>query len=254
MKFRPCIDIHNGKVKQIVGASLRDAGDFAEENFSSDRPARWFADYFEGFGLSGGHVILLNGKDSAYYQETKREALSVLQAYPGKWQLGGGVTLENAEEYLSVGASHVIVTSYIFHDGRVDEERLSGLVGRIGPERLVLDVSCKRRGERYFLVTDRWQVMTEIEVGSALLERLSPFCGEFLIHAADAEGKRKGIEETLARRLGSFAGRPVTYAGGISAKADIERLRELGEGRLDYTVGSALSVFGGGLELKEILD
>ena len=124
MKFRPCIDIHNGKVKQIVGSSLSDADQSAAENFVSDRDAACFARLFRDGGLDGGHVILLNKKDSPYYAETKRQAFLALSAYPGGLMAGGGITPANAEEFLLAGASAVIVTSYVFRDGRIDRERL----------------------------------------------------------------------------------------------------------------------------------
>ena len=174
MKLRPCIDIHNGTVKQIVGESLKDSGDTAKENFAADHDAVFFADYFAGCGLSGGHIILLNAKDSPYFERTKQQALSVLKAYPGKWQLGGGVNADNAAEYIRQGASHVIVTSFVFHDGMTDMERLNAVADQVGKEHLVLDLSCKKRGDSYYLATERWQTLTDIPVDLTLMERLAP--------------------------------------------------------------------------------
>lgn len=253
MRFRPCIDIHNGKVKQIVGASLKDAGDQAAENFVSDKSAADFAKLYEKYGLKGGHVILLNGKESGYYGETKKEALSALSAYPGGLQAGGGITADNAAEFLRAGASHVIVTSYVFQGGEIRKENLERLVRAVGRQRLVLDVSCRRRGDGYYIVTDRWQRETDIQVTPDLLDKLSAFCDEFLIHAVDVEGKRGGIEEILVEELAGWRGIPVTYAGGVRDLEDLRRMREAGRGRIDVTIGSALSIFGGTLDFESVV-
>lgn len=251
MRFRPCIDIHNGKVKQIVGSSLKDAGNLAAENFISDQDAAYFAKLYQKYGLRGGHVILLNGKDSSFYEETKRQALSALSAYPDGLQAGGGITAENAAEFLEAGASHVIVTSYVFQGGQILFENLEKLVRVTGKEHLVLDLSCKKRTEGYYIVTDRWQKETDIKITRDLFERLSGFCDEFLIHAVDVEGKREGMEEELLRELAKWQGNPVTYAGGVRSMEDLKRLKEIGAGRIDVTVGSALSLFGGTLDFEE---
>ena len=235
MRFRPCIDIHNGKVKQIVGASLRDAGDEAAENFISDRSAADFAGLYRKYGLKGGHVILLNGKESGFYEETKKQAFSALVAYPGGLQAGGGITAENAAQFLEAGASHVIVTSYVFQGGQILEEHLKKLVKAVGKEHLVLDVSCRRKADGYYIVTDRWQKETDIRVTPSLLEKLSISCDEFLVHAVDVEGKKNGIEEELVRELAVWQGIPVTYAGGVRDPEDLKKLRETGKGRIDVT-------------------
>lgn len=253
MKFRPCIDIHNGKVKQIVGTSLKDTGDRAAENFVSEKSAADYARLYQDYGLRGGHVILLNGKDSSFYEETKRQALLALSAYPGGLQAGGGITAENAAPFLEAGASHVIVTSYVFQGGQILEENLKKMVDAVGKRHLVLDVSCKKRGGSYYIVTDRWQKETQIEVTCALLESLSAFCDEFLIHAVDVEGKRSGMEEDLLKILAAWQGIPITYAGGVRSLEDMKRLREIGKGRIDVTIGSALSVFGGTLDFEEVV-
>ena len=253
MKFRPCIDIHNGKVKQIVGGSLRDQGDQAEENFAADQGADYFAEMYKKDGLKGGHVILLNPASSEYYGQTKKQALKALHAYPGGLQVGGGITPENAGDYLNAGASHVIVTSYVFREGRIDYDRLERLVYAVGRERLVLDVSCKRVGEKYLVVTDRWQKLTEEIVNEALLEKLSAYCGEFLIHAVDVEGKARGIEQDLVKNLGGYTGNPVTYAGGVHSMEDLLLLKELGRNRMNVTIGSALDLFGGSMKWKDVL-
>lgn len=253
MEFRPCIDIHNGKVKQIVGGSLKDEADAARENFVSGQDAAFFAGLYKRMGIRGGHVILLNPKDSSYYEETRRQALEALRAYPGGLQVGGGITPENAAEFLSAGASHVIVTSYVFREGRIDFERLSKLRDCVGAEHLVLDVSCKRKAQGYVVVTDRWQKETEELVTEELLERLSGYCDEFLVHAVDVEGKAEGIEKELVSLLGSWGEKPVTYAGGVHDFEDLRLLKSLGRGKVNVTVGSALDIFGGSMELKEVV-
>lgn len=254
MEFRPCIDIHNGKVKQIVGGSLRDEGSAAAENFVAEQDAAFFAGLYRDAGLRGGHIILLNPVGSEYYEATKRQALSALSTYPGGMQIGGGITEENAEEFLEAGASHVIVTSYVFQNGRIHYERLQKLLERVGRERLVLDLSCKKVGDCYRIVTDRWQKVTEEVVNEALLDRLASYCDEFLIHAVDVEGKAQGIEQEVVSLLGNWGKLPITYAGGVHNYRDLELLQELGRNRLNVTVGSALDLFGGEMEWKKILE
>ena len=254
MEFRPCIDIHNGKVKQIVGGSLRDEGSAAAENFVAEQDAAFFAGLYRDAGLRGGHIILLNPVGSEYYEATKRQALSALSTYPGGMQIGGGITEENAEEFLEAGASHVIVTSYVFQNGRIHYERLQKLLERVGRERLVLDLSCKKVEDCYRIVTDRWQKVTEEVVNEALLDRLASYCDEFLIHAVDVEGKAQGIEQEVVRLLGNWGKLPITYAGGVHNYRDLELLQELGRNRLNVTVGSALDLFGGEMEWKKILE
>jgi len=236
--FRPCIDLHEGKVKQIVGGTLQDGGAGLRTNFVADRPASWYAALYRQDGLTGGHVIQLGPGNEA----AAREALA---AYPGGLQLGGGVNAQNARGWLEAGASHVIVTSYVFHEGRVDEERLAALVKAVGRERLVLDLSCRKKGEAYYIVTDRWQKWTQEQLGPALMERLAGSCAEFLVHAVDVEGLCRGIDEELVVALSRWSPVPVTYAGGAKSLADLERVTELSHGRVDLTIGSALDIFGG---------
>ena len=253
MKFRPCIDIHNGKVKQIVGGSLRDEGDAARENFVAEQDAGFYARFYQKDEVRGGHIILLNPVTSPYYEETKRQAMLALSEYPGGLQLGGGVNETNAAEFLRAGASHVIVTSYVFRDGQIHYENLEKLVKETGRERLVLDLSCRRKGDGYYIVTDRWQKFTDVKVEEKTLNELSSYCDEFLIHAADVEGKSAGIEQELAVMLGRWKGIPMTYAGGVGCYEDLEQLRVLGQNHLDVTVGSALDLFGGPLSYEKIL-
>ena len=253
MEFRPCIDIHNGKVKQIVGGSLRDAGNRAEENFVAQQDAAYFAGLYRNAGLKGGHIILLNAQDSDYYEASRQQAFSALKACPGGLQVGGGITPDNAEEYLRAGASHVIVTSYVFQNGRIHYDRLRKMTEAVGKEHLVLDVSCRKTEKGYRVVTDRWQKMTDEKMDPGLLDRLSGYCDEFLIHAVDVEGKAGGIEQELAAMLGQWGKKPVTYAGGVHSYDDLEQLREYGRNCLNVTIGSALDLFGGVMEWKKVV-
>ena len=253
MRFRPCIDIHNGKVKQIVGGSLQDEGDCARENFASDREAADFARLYQKDGLTGGHVILLNPESSPYYPEARRQALSALAAYPGGLQAGGGITAENAGEYLDAGASHVIVTSYIFRDGQIRWENLERLRQTVGKERIVIDVSCRKREDAYYIVTDRWQKFTDVKLTEAILEKLGRSCDEFLVHGVDVEGKASGVEKELIRMLGDWEGIPVTYAGGVGSMEDLETIKEIGRGGVDVTIGSALDLFGGCIPYQNVV-
>ena len=236
--FRPCIDLHEGKVKQIVGGTLSDSGAGLRTNFVSERPASWYAELYKKDGLKGGHVIQLGaGNESA--------ARAALAAFPGGLHLGGGVNLDNARGWLDAGASHVIVTSWVFRDGQLDFDRVRALVAAIGKERLVLDLSCRVRDGKYWVVTDRWQKFTEFEVNRHELERLAAFCDEFLIHAADVEGLCGGVDLELVQRLTNDSPIPTTYAGGARSDLDLEEVTRVGGGKIDLTIGSALDIFGG---------
>jgi phosphoribosylformimino-5-aminoimidazole carboxamide ribotide isomerase len=239
MKFRPCIDLHSGRVKQIVGSTLSDQDTASlRTNFASDQPASHFAEMYKRDGLTGGHVIMLGpGNENA-----AREAL---EAYPGGLQIGGGITAENAVKWLDYGAEAVIVTSYVFKDGRIYHERLEELLAEVGRERIVLDLSCRKRGSDYFVVTDRWQKFTEVKISRLSLDFFAGYGFEFLIHAVDVEGKCNGIEEELVRLLGEWSPIPTTYAGGVRSLSDLYTIRNLGQDKLDATIGSALDIFGG---------
>jgi phosphoribosylformimino-5-aminoimidazole carboxamide ribotide isomerase len=237
-KFRPCIDLHEGKVKQIVGGTLRDDGPGPRVNFTASAGAGEFAAKFRGDGLTGGHVIKLGpGNDAA--------AKEALAAWPGGMQIGGGIDAGNAGAWLAAGASHVIVTSWLFPAARFDEARAQALADEIGPQRLVIDLSCRRTPRGWTVAMDRWQTLTDLELTPAALDRLAPWCDEFLIHAADVEGLCGGIDGELVAMLGSWGGRPITYAGGAASLADVEKVAALSGGKVDVTVGSALDLFGG---------
>lgn len=253
MEFRPCIDIHNGKVKQIVGGSLRDEGNQAKENFVAEQDAAYFAEFYKKDKIRGGHIILLNPSDSSYYKETKRQALLALHTYPGGMQVGGGIHAENAKEFIEAGASHVIVTSYVFKDGKVNYNNLEKILAAVGKEHLVLDLSCRKKDGDYYIVTDRWQKFTEEKITPELLDKLKEYADEFLVHAVDVEGKASGIEVPLAEMLGDWGRIPITYAGGVGSFEDLKQLKEYGKGRLNVTIGSALDLFGGRMAYKEVL-
>jgi len=248
MKFRPCIDLHQGSVKQIVGGTLTDnPTDSLVVNFTSQKSPGWYAKKYQNDALDGGHVIRLGpGNDQA--------AVEALAGWPGGMQLGGGINAENARYWLDKGAEKVIVTSYVFKDGQIHEERLRELSNLVGASSLVLDLSCRKKGDHYWIVTDRWQKFTSVEISSAQLDFFSTFCSEFLIHAVDVEGKSRGIEENLVRRLGEWAKIPITYAGGVHSWEDTNLIETLGGGKIDFTVGSALDLFGGdGLKYNELV-
>jgi phosphoribosylformimino-5-aminoimidazole carboxamide ribotide isomerase len=236
--FRPCIDLHDGKVKQIVGGSLTNDPQSLRTNFVSDRPSEWFAELFKKDGLRDGHVIMLGpGNEAA--------ARSALGAFPGGLHVGGGINPSNATGFLEAGASHVIVTSWIFREGRLDAARLKEMVQAVGRERLVLDLSCRRRDRKYFVVTDRWQTFTNFELGADALGELGRSCAEFLIHAADVEGLRLGMDMELVEKLAQWTPIPATYAGGANSLRDLDEVSRLGRGKIDLTIGSALDIFGG---------
>ncbi len=247
MRFRPCIDLREGSVVQIVGGSIND--DDATglvTNFQTVRPAVFYAQMYKADGLTGGHVIALGPGNT-------EATLSALKAYPGGLQSGGGVTPENAKTYLDAGASHVIVTSYVFDDGRMDTQRLEKLLEVVGKDSLVLDLSCRKRGDDYWIVTDRWQKFTEVKVNRQTLEQLAGSCDEFLVHGVDVEGKLAGIETELVEMLGNYSPIPVTYAGGATSLGDLDLVKKLGQGRVDLTIGSALDIFGGDVPYCDVV-
>jgi phosphoribosylformimino-5-aminoimidazole carboxamide ribotide isomerase len=244
--FRPCIDLHEGKVKQIVGGTL--GGEELRTNFVSERSSAWFAELYRRDGLKGGHVIMLGpGNENA--------ALAALAAYPAGLQVGGGISIDNARIYLDAGASHVIVTSSIFREGRIEWERLERLAQRIGMDRLVIDLSCRKRDGHYFVVTDRWTNFTDTVLSLETLEKFSTFCAEFLIHAVDVEGLCRGIDQELVRRLAEWSPIPTTYAGGAKSLEDLRDVARISHGRIDLTIGSALDIFGGrGVKYEECVE
>lgn len=247
MRLRPCIDIHSGRVKQIVGGSLSDKGEGLIENFVSDKPSSYYAELFKKDNLPGGHVIMLGSGNT----ET---ALEALRAYPNGLQVGGGINVDNAKFYLDNGASHVIVTSYVFKDGEINWENLNKIVEAIGKQKLVLDLSCRKKNGKYYVVTDRWQKYTNFEVNKDNIAELEIYCDEFLVHAVDVEGQCRGIQEDLVEALGNWVTIPTTYAGGVHSFEDMEAIKRLGQNKIDVTIGSALDIFGGSLSYREIVE
>ena len=247
-RFRPCIDLHQGQVKQIVGGTLRDDGAGPQENFVSDRPASWFAQTFRADELAGGHVIQLGPGNEA----AARDALA---AWPGGLQLGGGITPANAASWLDAGASHVIVTSALFDaGGKFLADALTALERAIGADKLVIDLSCRRTPAGWTVAMNRWQTLTDLHVTPATLDRLAPHCAEFLIHAADVEGLCGGIDAELVALLGLWGKIPLTYAGGAATLDDLRLVESAGRDRVDVTVGSALDLFGGtGLRYADLV-
>ncbi len=256
MQFRPCIDIHNGKVKQIVGDTLSDLGKdngSPKENFVADKGADYYASLYKRDGLSGGHIINLNKKGTTEYKASEEEAIKALAAFPNGMQYGGGVNHENAKKFIDAGASHVIVTSYVFNDGRVDYDALKTISNTVGREHLVLDLSCTRIDDKYVIVTDRWQKVSKEIITYNFLDKLANYCDEFLIHAADVEGRQKGIDRDLVGLLAGYKKVPITYAGGVSDYSDIELISYLSDNNMDFTVGSCLDLFGGSLSYERIV-
>ena len=246
MKFRPCIDIHQGKVKQIVGETLQPDSSRVVENFVSTHSPGYFASMYREDGLTGGHIIMLGAGNEQAAEEA-------LRAYPGGLQIGGGINADNAGRFLELGASHVIVTSYIFQDGKLHWDHLETIVSKIGKERLVIDLSCKERDGKYVVVTNQWRTFSDVEVNAANIAALEAYCDEFLIHAVDVEGKREGVQEKLAAQLAEWTTIPTTYAGGARSIEDLERFREITGGKLDITIGSALDIFGGTLPYRDVV-
>jgi phosphoribosylformimino-5-aminoimidazole carboxamide ribotide isomerase len=248
MRFRPCIDLREGRVVQIIGSSLVDKNsETLKTNFETDRSPEEFAKMYKEDNLTGGHVISLgSGNEEA--------ALSALQTFPGGFHIGGGITPQNAITYLDAGASHVIVTSYVFSNGRIDMEKLKLLQETVGKNRLVLDLSCRKKGPDFWIVTDRWQKFTNEIINPEILSQLADHCDEFLVHGVDVEGKMEGIQTELIGILGKYSPLPVTYAGGVKALSDLNLVKEVGSNRVDLTIGSALDIFGGTVPYRSVVE
>jgi len=245
-RFRPCIDLHDGKVKQIVGGTLSDGGPAPATNFVAGEPPEFFAELYRRDGLSGGHVIQLGPGN-------RDAALRALRAWRGGFHLGGGVNAENAADWLEAGAGKVIVTSYVFADGELKLENLERLRAAVGREHLVLDLSCRPFDGEYFVMTDRWQKRSAVKISRETFEFLDRYASEYLVHAVAAEGLRQGVDRELLRLLADTVNLPCVYAGGIASTADVDLVDAVGAGRIDYTVGSALDIFGGDLPYRELV-
>lgn len=251
MEFRPCIDIHDGYVKQIVGSTLSDNG--VSENFVSNKDSAYYAELYKKNNLKGGHAIILNKIGTDEYEASKAEALKAFRTFPGGLQIGGGVTDKNAKEFIDNGASHVIVTSFLFENDELSFDRMKALKDAVGKEHVVFDLSCKKVGDEYYITTNRWQTITKTVMNCELLSKLEDYCDEYLIHAVDVEGKSNGPEQDILKELSNYSGNAVTYAGGIHSYEDIELIRTMSEGKINFTIGSALDLFGGKLEFEKII-
>jgi len=248
VKFRPCIDLRKGRVVQIIGGTLNDSdNERPVTNFETEKSPAQYADMYRRDKLTGGHVISLGPGNT-------QSALSALNAYPQGLQIGGGITPENAKPFLNAGASHVIVTSYVFSNGKIDLAKLTALVRCVGRENLVLDLSCRQREGTFWIVTDRWQKFTDVAVTPKTIIDLAASCDEFLVHGVDVEGMMQGIQTDLVKLLGQYAPIPVTYAGGASHFSDLETVKEVGQNRVDLTIGSALDIFGGSISYRDVVD
>ncbi|KAG2141700.1 Phosphoribosylformimino-5-aminoimidazole carboxamide ribotide isomerase [Suillus bovinus] len=246
-KFRPCIDLHEGQVKQIVGGTLSDRDDEGlKTNFVATQPPEYFAGKYRDNGLEGGHVIKLGPRND----EAARRALAEWRDH---LQIGGGITADNAKEWLDAGASKIIVTSYLFPGGNFNLERLLTISSLVGKDKLVVDVSCRRRGDKWFVAMNKWQDITTMEVNKENLDMLAQYCNEFLIHAADVEGLCQGIDEELVKKLGEWVTIPTTYAGGARSISDLETVNRLSAGQVDLTYGSSLDIFGGVVRFDELV-
>lgn len=246
MQFRPCIDLHDGKVKQIVGSTLGYHDQQVVENFVATHDASYYAKMFQKDKLIGGHVIMLG-------EGNEEAALQALHTYKGALQVGGGITAKNAAKYIHAGASHVIVTSYVFHDGSFDEERLQQLIDTVGKEHIVIDLSCRKRDGKWFVMTNKWTTFSDFEVNASSIQMIEQHCDELLIHAVDVEGKRAGMQEDLVRDLSTWTSIPTTYAGGIRSLEDVKKFQQISKGNLHFTIGSALDIFGGDLRYEEVV-
>ena len=253
MEFRPCIDIHDGRVKQIVGSTLSDNSS-CKENFISDKDSAFYARLYKNRNLSGGHVIILNKFGTKEYEDSLSEARKAFEVYPGGLQVGGGIDSSNASRFIEYGASHVIVTGFLFDNGKLSYDKMDALRKAVGRERIVFDLSCKKVGDSYLVAYNRWQNVTNTEMNSDLLCSLEEYCDEFLIHAVDVEGKSNGPEENVVRELAKYKNMPVTYAGGIHSYEDIDLIKNLSDGRINVTIGSSLDIFGGNLSFEEICE
>jgi phosphoribosylformimino-5-aminoimidazole carboxamide ribotide isomerase len=243
-KFRPCIDLHNGKVKQIVGSSLSQNESELKENFVSQKPAEWYAELYKKDGLKGGHIIMLGaGNEDA--------ALRALKAYPGGMQIGGGISTENALKYIEAKAAAIIITSCIFPNGKFSLEKLKAISSEVGREKLVVDLSCYRISNNWTVAINRWQTITDFCITPENLKMISEYCFEFLIHAAGVEGKQQGMDLELIKFLGEHSPIPATYAGGANSLKDFEICNTLSKGKVDLTIGSALDIFGGNVPYEE---
>ncbi|KAF2114894.1 hypothetical protein BDV96DRAFT_521457 [Lophiotrema nucula] len=240
-RFRPCIDLHAGSVKQIVGGTLSDtSNDTLKTNFTSEHPSAFYADLYKKNDCAGAHVIMLGPGNEVAAQEA-------LEAWKGGMQVGGGITEKNAKDWIEKGAEKVIITSYLFPTNTFSLPRLEAVLQALENDKtkLVIDLSCRRKDGSWFVATNKWQTITDFELNQESISLLEPHCSEFLIHAADVEGLQRGIDHELVSKLADWCTIPVTYAGGGRSIDDLELVKKLSNGKVDLTIGSALDIFGG---------
>lgn len=185
-RFRPCIDLHNGSVKQIVGGTLTERSDELQTNFISQHPATYFAQLYKDKDLTGGHVIMLGpGNESA--------AKEALLTWPKGLQVGGGIKADNAKHWIECGADKVfptlcfyfnsnahlfkvIITSFLFPNGTFSMQNLESISDALGcdaREQLVIDLSCRKRNNSWFVAMNKWQTLTNFEINKgASFERV----------------------------------------------------------------------------------
>lgn len=245
-KFVGCIDLHDGQVKQIVGGTLKDNDDSLETNFVSKYPPSYYAQLYLKNRIEGCHVIKLGPNNDA-------AAMEALNAAPGFLQVGGGINDENCLQWLEK-ASKIIVTSWLFtKEGTFLMDRLQLLSNKCGPDRIVVDLSCRRTPDSKWVVAmNKWQTLTTLELNKETFTELSKYTDEFLIHAADVEGLCKGIETDLVTKLYEWTKDinkevKIVYAGGAKSISDLELVDKLSNGTVDLTYGSSLDIFGGKL-------
>jgi phosphoribosylformimino-5-aminoimidazole carboxamide ribotide isomerase len=249
-RFRGCIDIHSGQVKQIVGGTLNKDDTTTDSslstNFVSTLPSSHYAQLYNDNNVTGTHVIKLGSNP-----ENDKTALEAIKSWPGGLQIGGGINDTNALYWIEQGASHVIVTSWLFPNNEFSMERLLKLEQLVGKAKIVIDLSCRKRvtdsGIKWMVATNKWQTITDFELSRDNFQLLGEHCDEFLVHAADVEGLCQGIDEELVVKLSEWCDSPITYAGGAKNIDDLKRVQELSNGKVDLTYGSALDIFGGKL-------
>lgn len=247
-RFIGCIDLHNGEVKQIVGATLSDNNNDPnlKTNFVSSKPSSYYAKLYKKYNVTGAHVIKLGPNND----EAAKEALL---AAPNFLQIGGGINDTNCLHWLEM-ASKVIVTSWLFNkEGDFLLDRLVKISQLCGKDRLVVDLSCRKTSdERWIVAMNKWQTLTTLELNQDTFTKLSKYTNEFLIHAADVEGLCNGIDEQLVSKLNEWTEElgdevKIVYAGGAKSIDDLALVDRLSQGRVDLTYGSSLDIFGGKL-------
>ncbi len=248
MNFRPCIDVFKGKVVQLIGTSLFGGEEKTiVKHFESEYSPAYYAELFKQDNLKGGHILSLGSGNNDV-------VIEALKAFNGGMKYGGSVTPENAHVYLDAGATHVIVNSYVFDNGEINLPNLKSLVKSIGKDKLVLDMSCRKKNGDYYIVTNLWEKFTNVILDQKSLQDISKYCDEIIVHGVDSEGRKQGLESDLVRILAQHTPIKTVYAGGISSIADLTMIKALGNEKIDPCIGTALSIYGGNLSYYEVLE